>query len=129
MIKFELPLVPVAKARPRIGKWGAYTPAKTARFERAVRNVASRFAPSRPFSGAVSLTVTFVMKAPQRRVRDEPTSRPDIDNLVKSVADALNGMFWLDDAQITVLQAVKIYDWVDRRPRIELAIEQRGAPA
>lgn len=29
-----------------------------------------------------------------------PTSRPDIDNQMKTAADALNGIAWKDDAQI-----------------------------
>jgi Holliday junction resolvase RusA-like endonuclease len=39
-------------------------------------------------------------------------NKPDLDNLVKFVLDSLNGVFWQDDAQITNLEAKKI--WVGR---------------
>lgn len=37
------------------------------------------------------------------------TARPDIDNLVKAVTDALNGILWKDDSQIVSLSAEKRY--------------------
>ena len=37
------------------------------------------------------------------------TSRPDCDNLAKSICDALNGIAWLDDKQIVALDVRKIY--------------------
>ena len=40
------------------------------------------------------------------------TSRPDLDNLLKAVLDALNGVAFLDDSQITEVRAVK--SWWER---------------
>lgn len=37
------------------------------------------------------------------------TKRPDVDNLTKSVLDALNGVAWADDSQIVQLSVVKQY--------------------
>jgi Holliday junction resolvase RusA-like endonuclease len=37
------------------------------------------------------------------------TNRPDVDNLAKSVLDALNGIAWVDDSQIVKLSAEKHY--------------------
>ena len=36
-------------------------------------------------------------------------SKPDVDNLAKTVCDALNGIAWLDDSQIVRMSAVKRY--------------------
>ncbi|WP_205272537.1 RusA family crossover junction endodeoxyribonuclease [Lactococcus taiwanensis] len=45
--------------------------------------------------------------------------KPDIDNLQKSVLDALNGYAWHDDNQISDIYARKRYSL---RPRIEVEI-------
>ena len=38
-----------------------------------------------------------------------PTSRPDIDNFIKSVCDACNGVVWTDDSRVWSLLAQKRY--------------------
>ena len=50
-----------------------------------------------------------------------PTKKPDMDNVVKIVLDALNGFAWHDDAQVVDLSVSKIY--TDQEPfvRVELA--------
>ena len=47
------------------------------------------------------------------------SSRPDIDNLVKLVGDALNGIFFIDDALISRVTAHKLYS---DKPRTEIII-------
>ena len=37
------------------------------------------------------------------------TGKPDIDNLLKAVFDALNELLWHDDSQITAVAADKVY--------------------
>lgn len=38
-----------------------------------------------------------------------PTTKPDLDNLLKSVKDALNGVAYVDDSQIVTITAEKAY--------------------
>ena len=38
-----------------------------------------------------------------------PTKKPDIDNILKVVADALNGVAYLDDVQVIEVNADKTY--------------------
>lgn len=48
----------------------------------------------------------------------DPIGRPDIDNYVKLVADALNGHWWHDDSQIVCLAGVhKLYVAPGEQPR------------
>lgn len=42
-----------------------------------------------------------------------PTKRPDIDNIIKIIEDALNGVAYHDDSQITKVTAMKIYSETD----------------
>jgi Holliday junction resolvase RusA-like endonuclease len=36
-----------------------------------------------------------------------PTKKPDMDNVVKAICDALNAIVWVDDVQVTDLLARK----------------------
>ena len=38
-----------------------------------------------------------------------PTIKPDLDNVVKSICDALNGLAWIDDKQVVCLNVAKCY--------------------
>ncbi len=41
--------------------------------------------------------------------KELPLKKPDIDNIVKVVADALNGVAYHDDTQIVMVVAKKVY--------------------
>lgn len=111
-----------AKARPRVLRSGrAYTPTKTARAEEAVRSAYRRACMEtygHPCMAGVHLPVHITIrtarplpKSRPRSVESEPdTYKPDWDNLGKLVCDALNGVAYADDAQVT--RAV-----VDKGPR------------
>ena len=49
-----------------------------------------------------------------------PTTKPDIDNLVKGIKDSLSKFLWYDDSQVTELVARKLYS---DNPRAEVTIE------
>ena len=42
-----------------------------------------------------------------------PLKKPDMDNIVKVVADALNGVAYHDDTQIVLVQAKKVYSAIE----------------
>ena len=52
-----------------------------------------------------------------------PTSRPDIDNVEKTVFDALKSVAWRDDSQVVETHIRKFYG---EQPRIELEITERS---
>ena len=65
--------------------------------------------------GPVRLSLRFVFPRPQRLVwkkRPMPaewmTSKPDVDNLAKSVLDAVTGVLFKDDAQLCALTVEKL---------------------
>jgi len=49
-----------------------------------------------------------------------PTTKPDVDNIVKAIFDALNGVVWKDDVQVVALRVEKRYSMV---PGVVVRIE------
>lgn len=125
MISFIVPAIPVAQPRQRHRVLTAgdrtfahnYTPAKSPvnDFKATVRMAAQEaFDGAPPFDGAVELTAAFVMPRPKSKIwktrampRENHTSKPDVDNLLKSLKDALSGIAWRDDAQVWRIIASK----------------------
>jgi len=48
-------------------------------------------------------------KAASLSGEESPVARPDLDNIVKLVTDALNGVAYKDDSQITSIGARKVF--------------------
>ena len=110
MITFEIPGDPVAKGRPRMvkrGKWHKpFTPKATLDFENRVRFAAVN-AGVVLLKGPVELTAQFLFACPksryrkrEHRPREHRTQKPDLDNLMKSLMDGLNGIAYVDDSQV-----------------------------
>ena len=123
MIEITIPGTPTAKGRARamrMGKTGIrmYTPAKTASYESACALAAKLAMKSRaPLQGPLFVTFELHMPIPaslslrkQVALVGRPhEKRPDVSNVIKAVEDALNGVVWHDDSQITHLTAQKVY--------------------
>lgn len=130
--EFEVPLEPVAKERPRFatrcGQVRTYTSKKTRIFENTLFSLILPHCNAEPFEGPLKLTLEFHVTPPAKKVRELPAVRPDIDNYIKSVCDALNpnkkegfsGM-WRDDGQVVELVAKKVY--ASPQPKIKIKIE------
>ncbi len=97
-IKFTVPIEPMPARRPRFAGGVVYNDPKYTAFKAAVAHYARRAMQGRePLTGAVKLTADFYR-------RRKPTSRTygDADNHLKSICDAMNGICYLDDAQVTI---------------------------
>ncbi|MFA6134707.1 MAG: RusA family crossover junction endodeoxyribonuclease [Phycisphaerae bacterium] len=131
---FTVPGNPVGKGRPRIttrgGKPRSYTPAKTRSYEATVAKwakAAMRGHP--PFQGACTLSVVAYMpiatswsaKKRAAALAGEllPTVKPDADNAIKAICDAINGIVWHDDVQVIDGRVVKLYSG---NPRVEVSV-------
>ena len=95
MILFECivegpPVSYQARNRSRLQAWG-----------NTVRAAAQRVWPvwQAPFTGPLLMVVVYY--------HDGPTVRLDNDNMIKPVQDALNGLVYVDDSQITDTQTRK----------------------
>ena len=54
------------------------------------------------------------MKEEMLENKISPTKKPDIDNVVKIVLDAMNKFAFKDDTQITKIEVEKIYSEVEK---------------
>jgi len=62
--------------------------------------------------GSIGLDLVFSLPRPKSLKVGKParhTKRPDLDKLIRGACDALNGIIWKDDAQITAILARKVY--------------------
>lgn len=122
-VTFRIPGKGQPKQRVPGGRTGfAYTPKKTVVAEAFVRDLAFEQMNNeglKPFEGAVSLTVIIYRPIPKsfsKAKRDDakadlirPVTRPDLDNQIKLVKDALNGICFKDDSQVVTIRASKFY--------------------
>lgn len=124
MIAFEIPGPPVGKGRPRAFRMGnsvrMHTPEKTASYESLVKLAAKQaMAGAAPMAFPIALSLVVLHAIPKswsKRKQDaalqgteRPTTKPDADNVAKAVADACNGIVWVDDAQVVELRVSKRY--------------------
>lgn len=145
-IRFTVPGQPQGKGRPRVGTIGAharmFTPAKTLAYEGFIALQAQiAMAGHDLVEGPVEVRMFIALKVPaswpQKKQRQAleglvlPTTKPDKDNVIKAVFDALNGVVWKDDVQVVDLVSKKRYS---TQPRVDVevvpfgAIEQLVAP-
>lgn len=128
-IAFVIPGTPVGKGRPKFARRGnfvtTYTPEKTASYENLVKLAAAEAMRGHAIiEGAVAVTIALYVTPPaswsKKKQRDAldgaifPTSRPDVDNVVKGIFDACNAIVWRDDKQACDVTVQKRYSEIPR---------------
>lgn len=122
-ITFTVPGKPFGKQRPKGTKTGRhYTPKKTVDYEKKIK-ACYALQGGQHFEGAVFVGVTAYMPIPKNTTKKEralieagkllPTKKPDVDNVLKVVLDALNGVAYDDDKQVTSSLLRKRYAYGD----------------
>ncbi len=123
--------LPVAQGRPRArmfhdrsgtARVAMYDPATSRDWKRTVQQQVIDRRPPAPLAEVpLAMGLTFHLPRPQslpKRIT-EHTKRPDLDNLIKAIKDALRGVIYHDDAQIVRLTAGKVYG---DSPGVEISI-------
>jgi len=128
-----VPGEPVGKGRPKFVRatGRAYTPEKTVNFETQIKLEYARQAGKDAFEPGTELgiridcffaiPVSVSRKKHAQMAADfiRPTKRPDLDNVLKVVGDALQNVAYHDDCQIVYAEVNKLYaDW----PRTEITL-------
>jgi Holliday junction resolvase RusA-like endonuclease len=125
---------PIAKPRARVTvrdgqKPRSFTPRTAEANEWRIRERWVEKYGSEPSEAPIHLRVLAYLPMPlstpkSRRLTALPVKRPDLDNFVKTVLDALNGVAFRDDSQVVFLSAVKWYASSGTAPHWELAVEE-----
>jgi Holliday junction resolvase RusA-like endonuclease len=123
VVTFSVDGDPVPKSRPRFARRGTfvqtYTDAKTIDYETQVAMKARQaIGSSEPLKGALTvfLYLRYTIPASYSKKRKEACLRGveypkkiDIDNVYKSITDAMNGIVYTDDSQIVEAHITKVY--------------------
>lgn len=130
-----VPGEPVGKGRPRMGRGGrVYTPDATRRAEHAVAR--AWWAPMIEIDFEIAVRVTAYYGRPKDHFLQSgalsakgrrsivPMKTPDLDNVVKLVLDALNGVAYRDDKQVQSVEALRFWDDGDDGPGVLVQVRQ-----
>lgn len=134
MIEFTVLGEPVAQGRPRAttinGRVRMYDPKKSNDFKKYVKLTAAQHAPKQLLEGPLKMKVTVyrptLKSFSKKKAREaeagllRPVTKPDVDNYVKGIKDALKMVIWKDDSQVVDLQVSKFYS---EKPRVEVQIQ------
>lgn len=131
--KFTVYGEPKGKGRPRFNtRTGhAITPADTASYENLVKMEwhAVYGASAFPKKAMLDMRIKAYYRIPKSASKKKkaamlageirPIKKPDMDNVVKVIADSLNNLAYYDDTQIVDCQCRKFYS---ENPRVEVTI-------
>ena len=130
----EIRGIPKAKQSFKYTRTGIkYRPAGVTKEQDSIRaQTLSQLPPEfKPFTGPVTMQVVFKfppLKGMNKKIREQisnngivpKTTKPDQDNLVKLLNDALEGIVYLKDSQVWKLTSMKIYG---DTPGISIVVE------
>ena len=137
-LKFEVPGSPIGQGRPKFstinGHAVAYDPEKSRNYKAYVKLLATQAMKEQGFTmidGPCCLDIMAFFEVPKSKSKkfreaalnglERPTKKPDIDNIVKALQDALNGLAYKDDSSIVFLSVAKCYSEV---PRVEVILRE-----
>ena len=126
--KFEIEGKIKGKGRPRFTSYGrfvkTYTPTETASYENLIKlqfkiSCGDWYSelPLKMKITAIHGIVKSASKKDRAKMLDgdlKPTKKPDADNIVKIICDALNGVAYKDDTQVVELEIKKVYGELEK---------------
>jgi Holliday junction resolvase RusA-like endonuclease len=143
MLKFEIPGEACAQGRPRFttisGQARAYDPAKSKNYKAYVKLLAQEAIARQGWKYTelpISIKITCSLAIPTSKSKKFkgaaligkvfPTKKPDVDNLFKTITDALSGIAYKDDKQIITAIVSKFYG---EEPHVRVQITVLGSDA
>lgn len=116
-------------ARPRFQRRGRFVQTYMPSSYMAHKNFIQEQLPKTQLSAPLKLTIYFYFKPPKSWSKNQKLiaigqykrTKPDIDNLIKTVLDAGNKHVWKDDNQIVEIHSFKQYA---EHPKIIMNVEE-----
>ncbi len=142
-VSFTVPGVAVPKGRPKFARrcqhMTTYTPEKTASFENLVKSRSDDAMKGKglimtnaPVQAVINIYLPIPKSWPKKfkemalNGQVGVTKKPDMDNVVKALFDAMNGIVFKDDSQVVFAMVRKTYATT---PYTEITIEATGQEA
>lgn len=143
MLSLYIPGQPRGKGRPRAVKIGnslrLYTDAKTRAYETQIASIyKKKYGDKAGFQDKpVTIEIQAVYEIPKSATRAQrrqmmageilPLKKPDIDNVVKAIMDALQGddMAYTDDKQVATITAEKRYETSKQPAGVYVTIKEK----
>lgn len=137
-IRFTIPGRPQAKERPRTANGHTYTPRRTKDYETLVSDcwhLSTKF-DFKTLEGPLEVSIVWAKQVPKswsKKRKEEAlwgvyaVDRMDLDNVTKSVLDALNGLAYHDDSQVAVLHVFRVYVTQEDSVTVEISELRREA--
>lgn len=123
-VKFKVLGEPKGKQRPKLckirGRSIVYTPKRTTEYEQKIRVSYKRLLSEKiPKGTPLEVNITALFSIPKKFNKEQrqnalsgeimPTKKPDSDNIIKIVLDALNDTAYFDDSQVCGINFFKRY--------------------
>lgn len=118
--QFEVPGKIVGKERPRVNMYTGrvYTPGKTKDYEFLIQQYFKmKYQRYEMLEGRLSINIIAYLKIPKSTSKAKveemlenkisPTKKPDVDNIAKSILDAMNNFVFKDDNQVSKISVEK----------------------
>lgn len=129
VIEFKVDGKLVGKGRPRFAKIGnfvkTYSSQQDISYENWVKTCFKKVVGEdfTPLNGALRVQIVAHFLIPKSTTKKnhegmvlgniKPTKKPDVDNIAKTICDALNKIAYNDDSQIVALNVSKVYSEVE----------------
>lgn len=123
LIEFTVPGDPVGQGRPRFSRHGRYVqtydPPKSRQYKALVTKKLQQVYADKPMTCPVKITVKAYFSVPKSYSKhvmhdclsgvQKPDKKPDADNIIKGIMDAMNGIAYEDDKQVVSMHVYKTY--------------------
>lgn len=130
--KFYVCGKPQGKARPRFSRKSGtvYTPTQTKKYEKFIA-MKYRLAHGEKRTNFVMVDIIAIFPIPKSwSKRDKEAAmrgiifpgKPDVDNIIKVVLDALNGVAYEDDKQVIAVSCQKSYQKDEGKPGLYIMV-------
>lgn len=129
--EIEIPGKPMGKQRPKMGRYGVYTPKETVNYENYVKLLFIQKYGQPLLTGYIRAEITVYYEIPKSTSKKKtaamlqgeilPDKKPDCDNIAKIILDSLNEIAYKDDKQVTELNVRKLYGI---QPKVKLKITE-----